>query len=133
MKHFYLSVFLLLMIYTHSSAQNTVTKPSFPGGVAALMEFLNNNIHYPEDANKNRMEGKTLVSFIVNEDGSISDIKIKKSSWQILDDEAVRVVQLMPKWMPAQLHGKPRKEMVVLPIVFDLKLMKDKTRLAEKE
>ena len=79
------------------------------------------------------MEGKTLVAFIVNEDGTLSNIKIQKSSWEILDNEALRVVQLMPKWIPAQVDGKPKKEMVILPVLFNLKLIKDRTRLVDKE
>lgn len=117
----------------HLSAKQTITKPSYPGGTEALMAFLDANISYPEEANKNRMEGKTLIAFVVNEDGSISNIKVLKSSWKILDDEAIRVVMLMPKWMPAQINGKPKKEMVVLPILFNLKLINDKPRFAEKE
>ncbi|HUM50512.1 MAG TPA: energy transducer TonB [Chitinophagales bacterium] len=124
---------LLAVSWSQLISKTIITKPSYPGGTEAMMEFLDANISYPEEANKNRMEGKTLVAFIVNEDGSISNIKIQKSSWQILDDEAMRVVQLMPKWIPAQLEGKPKKEMVILPILFNLKLIKDRTRLVEKE
>lgn len=119
--------------FNYSTAKSNDIKPSFPGGVSALTTFLNDNVHYPEEANKNRMEGKTLVAFVVNEDGSISDIKIKKSSWPILDDEAKRVVQLMPKWMPAFTNGKKKKEMVILPILFDLKLINEKSGVSEKQ
>ncbi len=134
MKNLSVPLFILLAVsWSQLISKTIIPKPSYPGGTEAMMEFLDANISYPEEANKNRMEGKTLVAFIVNEDGSITNIKIQKSSWQILDDEAMRVVQLMPKWIPAQLEGKPKKEMVILPILFNLKLIKDRTRLVEKE
>lgn len=134
MKNLSVSLFILLALnWCQLIAKTIITKPSYPGGTEAMMAFLDANISYPEEANKNRMEGKTLVAFIVNVDGTLSNIKIQKSSWEILDNEALRVVQLMPKWIPAQVDGKPKKEMVILPVLFNLKLIKDRTRLVDKE
>lgn len=134
MKNLSVSLFILLALnWCQLIAETIITKPSYPGGTEAMMAFLDANISYPEEANKNRMEGKTLVAFIVNVDGTLSNIKIQKSSWEILDNEALRVVQLMPKWIPAQVDGKPKKEMVILPVLFNLKLIKDRTRLVDKE
>ena len=101
------------------------TKPQFPGGEQQLVAFLSKNIIYPAEANKNRWQGKTLISFSVNEDGSLSDFAVQKSSWPVLDAEALRVVKLMPKWIPATENGKTIKEKVVLPVMFNLK-MRDK-------
>ncbi len=98
-----------------------ITKPSFPGGDQALVKFLDNQIKYPEEAQKQRWEGKTLVAFSVNEDGTVSNVRVMKSSWLVLDNEAMRVVKQMPKWIPASENGVNKKEMVVLPITFDLK------------
>ena len=101
------------------------TKPQFPGGEQQLVAFLSKNIRYPPEANKNRWQGKTLIAFFVNTDGSLSDFAVQKSSWPVLDAEALRVVKLMPKWIPATENGKTIKEKVVLPVMFNLK-MRDK-------
>ena len=114
-------ILLLTFVSFFVFAQNH-TQPKFPGGEKKLYEFLAKNIVYPNEANKNRWQGKTLVSFYVNEDGSLSNISIQKSSWPVLDAEAIRVVSLMPKWTPATEKGKAVKEKVVLPILFNLKL-----------
>lgn len=102
-----------------------VSKPQFPGGDKALVQFLEDNLKYPEEAQKNKYEGKSLIAFTVNEDGSLSNIRVLKSSWVCLDTEALRIIKLMPKWTPAYDNGVPKKEMVVLPITFDLKIRKN--------
>ncbi len=98
-----------------------VSKPQFLGGDNALVQFLDSNLKYPEEAQKQKWEGKTLIAFTVNEDGTISNIRVLKSSWLVLDSEALRIVKMMPKWIPANENGNNKKEMVVLPITFDLK------------
>ena len=103
------------------SKSDSITKPQFPGGDNALVTFLSNTVKYPEEAQKQKWEGKTLVAFSVNEDGTVSNTRVLKSSWLVLDNEALRVVKLMPKWIPASENGISKKEMVVLPILFDLK------------
>ncbi|MCB0508178.1 MAG: energy transducer TonB [Bacteroidetes bacterium] len=95
-------------------------RPSFPGGSEALFKFLDENLKYPEQAQQEKWQGKTLVGFTVNEDGTLSNIRVVKSSWTILDQEALRIIKMMPKWIPANFNGIAQKEMVVLPIVFDL-------------
>ena len=102
------------------SKSDSVTKPQFPGGDKALVDFLSTTMKYPEEAQKQKWEGKTLVAFSVNEDGTITNVRVLKSSWLILDNEALRVVKMMPKWIPASENGMNKKEMVVLPITFDL-------------
>src|SRR4051812_25475270 len=78
-----------------------ITKPQFPGGDKALVDYLSNTMRYPEEAQKQKWEGKTLVAFSVNEDGTITNARVLKSSWLVLDNEALRVVKGMPKWIPA--------------------------------
>lgn len=97
-----------------------VTKPQFPGGDVALVKFLDNNLKYPEEAQKQKWQGKSLIAFTVNEDGSISNVRVLQSSKLVLDNEALRIVKMMPKWAPAIQDGTPKKEMVVLPVTFDL-------------
>ena len=103
------------------AADGVATKPQFPGGDKALVDFLDANLKYPEEAQKQKWEGKTLIAFTVNEDGVISNVRVLKSSWLSLDTEALRIVKMMPKWIPANENGTNKKEMVVLPITFDLK------------
>ena len=74
--------------------------PSFPGGQSALIDFLNENKKYPEQAKKDSIEGRVVVSFTVESDGSISNPKIERSVHPLLDAEALRLVRLMPKWEP---------------------------------
>lgn len=94
--------------------------PLFPGGWAALMTWLTHNLHYPAIARDQKIQGKVVVSFIINKDGTVSNIKVEQSVDVSLDREALRVVKLMPKWKPAILHGKPCRSMFVIPIVFSL-------------
>ena len=109
-----LNVALVLFFSTQLFAKSDgVSKPQFPGGDQALVKYLDNNLKYPEEA-------KTLIAFTVNEDGSISNARVLQSSKLVLDNEALRIVKSMPKWAPAVQDGTPKKEMVVLPVNFDL-------------
>ncbi len=95
--------------------------PQFPGGTTALMKYLSANTHYPEEALKNNIQGKSHVQFIVETDGSISNMKITKSSGnELLDKEAVRVVASMPKWQPGTQSGKKVRVKYTLPVMFRL-------------
>lgn len=99
----------------------TVEKPPlFPGGWVALMKWLTKNLHYPPYAQQQKIQGKVVVSFIVNKDGTVSDAKVEKSVDISLDREAMRVVRMMPRWEPAIVHDKPCRSMFVIPIVFAL-------------
>ena len=119
MKYF-INLIIVLLFATLSFAKDGILKPQFPGGDKALVGFLEKNMVYPSDAIKQKQEGKTLVAFTVNEDGSVANVRVVKSSWHILDVEAVRIVKLMPRWIPASENGVNKREMVVLPIAFDL-------------
>ena len=74
--------------------------PSFPGGQQALLEFLRQNVNYPEQAKKDSIEGRVLVGFVIETDGSITEPKVVQSIHPLLDAEALRVISLMPKWEP---------------------------------
>ena len=94
--------------------------PQFPGGPAALMEFLSKNIKYPEEAYKNGIQGRVIVTFTVNKDGSISEAKVVKSVDPQLDEEALRVAYSMPNWNPGMQNGEPVNVKYTVPITFKL-------------
>ena len=94
--------------------------PEFPGGMEALMQFLMENVRYPESASKEGKQGRVLVQFIVESDGSISNAKVVKKVSDDLDSEAIRVVGAMPKWKPGMQKGKPVRVKFTLPITFRL-------------
>lgn len=95
--------------------------PEYPGGMQALFEFLKENIKYPEDAQKQKVEGRVLAKFVVETDGSISNIEVVKHAFPSLDAEAVRVIQAMPKWSPGKQKGQAVRVKYVVPINFNLK------------
>lgn len=92
----------------------------FPGGTAAMMKWLNNNIRYPEAAQQNDIQGKVVVNFVVEKDGSIAQVKIAKGVDKDLDREAVRVVKKMPRWQPGKNNGVPVRSYFNLPVTFRL-------------
>lgn len=92
----------------------------FPGGIQALMQWLSMNVRYPEDAMKNDAQGRVIVKFVVNPDGSISDPTVLKSVEPSLDQEAIRVVMAMPKWEAAENNGQKVASYFNLPISFKL-------------
>lgn len=94
--------------------------PEFPGGMVAFMKWLTTNLKYPASAQKNKIQGKTLVSFIVEEDGSVDHLKLVKVSNPVLDREALRVMRMMPKWKAGKVKNKPCRTMVCIPVVFSL-------------
>ena len=95
-------------------------KAEFPGGHKKLMEYLRGNIKYPEQALAKSIEGKVYVKFTVKKDGSIDDVKIIRSTDSLLDEEAIRVVKNMPKWIPGQTRGKDVNSSITLPVTFFL-------------
>lgn len=94
--------------------------PSFPGGASELFEYLSRNIHYPVVAEENRIQGRVVVSFIVERDGSISNAKIIKSVDPSLDKEAMRVVRSMPRWIPGKQNGSAVRVKYNVPVTFRL-------------
>ena len=94
--------------------------PQFPGGQIAMLQYLMKNIKYPEQAVKEGIQGRVTVRFIVEKDGSISDVKPILSVHPLLNKEAVRVVKSMPKWTPGKQNGKPVRVRFNLPVMFKL-------------
>lgn len=94
--------------------------PSFPGGDRKLMEYLSENIRYPEECEEICVQGRVIVSFIVEKDGSISNVKVAKSLDPLLDKEAVRVVSGMPKWIPGRQNGVAVRVRYIIPVTFRL-------------
>ena len=94
--------------------------PQFPGGQIAMLKYIMENIKYPEQAMKEGIQGRVAVRFIVEKDGSISDVKPILSVHPLLNKEAVRVVESMPKWTPGKQNGKPVRVRFNLPVMFKL-------------
>jgi TonB family protein len=102
--------------------------PDFPGGQSALSFYLAKNIKYPAKSERNGAQGRVLVSFVVEKDGSLSNTQIVRSVDEDLNAEALRVVKAMPKWIPGKQKGKPIRVKYVLPITFRLQGDHDATR-----
>lgn len=134
MKKIIIMVLTSIFCLTTANAQKTVISqkndmvfdvveqmPEYPGGMQALFEYLSQSIKYPEDAQKQKIEGKVIASFVVRTDGSITDISLFKKVFPSLDDEAVRVLQGMPKWTPGKQGGKVVNVKYTVPVNFRLK------------
>ena len=94
--------------------------PSFPGGPSALMQYLSSNIKYPVVAEENGVQGRVVCTFVVERDGSITDVRVIKSVDPSLDKEAVRVVKSMPKWIPGKKNGSAVRVKYTVPVTFRL-------------
>ena len=94
--------------------------PQFPGGLSEAMKFLAKNIKYPVEAQQAKIEGRVIVRFVVGRDGSVSDVEVMRGVSPELDAEAVRVVSLMPKWIPGKQRGKAVAVKYTMPIMFRL-------------
>ena len=99
---------------------NVEVMPEFPGGMEAMMKYLSENIKYPEQAKEKNTQGRVLVTFIVEKNGSISDVKVVKGIGNGCDEEAVRVISAMPKWKPGMQNGKKVRVNFAIPISFKL-------------
>ncbi len=94
--------------------------PQFPGGEAAMMKFVANNVKYPQEARDKEIDGRVFISFVVEKDGSVSNVEVKRGIGGGCDDEAVRVVKAMPKWKPGKQKGEPVRVSYMLPVNFKL-------------
>ncbi len=125
---------LLLLIPFIGTAQIDTTKvedilidpveqmPEFEGGQEGLFNFIGKNVEYPQEAKAKGIQGRVFVSFMIRDDGSIDSIKILKGVHELLDNESLRVIRLMPKWHPGMQKGKPVNVYYNLPINFKLDL-----------
>jgi protein TonB len=93
--------------------------PKYPGGPEKMFEFIADNLRWPGD-DDSCIQGRVIVSFIVEKDGSLTDIKVEKSIDPLFDKEAVRVVKTMPKWEPGMYNGHPARVKYCIPISFRL-------------
>lgn len=94
--------------------------PKFPGGQTALLQFLAKNVKYPVEAIEKKISGRVMISFIVEKDGSLSNVEVLKNVDPALDAEAVRVVKSMPKWEPGKQRGHVVRVKYTLPVTFSL-------------
>ena len=94
--------------------------PEFPGGIEALIKYLSENIKYPEQAKKDKTQGKVYISFVVEKDGSVADAKVLRGIGGGCDEEALRVVNAMPKWTPGKQRNTPVRVQFNLPVAFKL-------------
>ncbi len=95
-------------------------QPEFPGGNTAMMKFLSDNIKYPVIAQENGIQGRVICNFVVERDGSITDVQVVRGVDPSLDKEAVRVIQQMPRWKPGKQRGQAVRVRFTLPAVFRL-------------
>lgn len=94
--------------------------PVFPGGIQGMIKFLSENISYPKEAQKKKISGRVLVSFVVEKNGSVSEVQTERSLYPSLDEEAVRVVKSMPNWIPGKQGDQVVRVKYTLPVTFSL-------------
>lgn len=94
--------------------------PGYPGGDATRMQFLQENIKYPQMARESGIQGTVYVTFVVETDGRVTDVRVLRGIGGGCDEEAIRVIQLMPKWVPGKQRGKPVRVQFNMPIKFTL-------------
>ena len=96
--------------------------PEYPGGMSAMMNFIMENIKYPKDAKKAGKDGRVICSFIIDKEGKVTEVHVAQSSGtQSLDEEAVRLVSLIPDWKPGKDKGEPVSVLYTIPVLFKLK------------
>ena len=104
------------------SIDPVVTQPQFPGGEDSLYNFIYSNLRYPQEAIDNGIEGRVFITFVIEKDGSITNIKILRDIGYGCGEEAVRVLKMMPKWIPGKDHlGNIRRTQYNMPINFEFK------------
>lgn len=94
--------------------------PEFPGGASAFMKWITTNLKYPKSAQNSKIEGRVVVSFIVDAEGNVTNLRLEKSPNRTLGVEVIKIMGKMPKWKPGTQNGKPCKAMIAVPINFDL-------------
>ncbi len=94
--------------------------PEFPGGVDGFMKFMRTNLRYPAEAKKQKVQGRVNVNFVVERDGSLSNVKAVGRPNALLTDEALRTVKASPRWTPGKQNGKTVRTMYTVPVMFSL-------------
>ena len=124
MKRLFLIMFLaFLSVNAYSQSDDEVYSwveeaAQFPGGQEEMMKFIQDNRQYPDEAKSQNLHGRVIVSFIVEKDGSLSNVKVMRSLGSGCDEEAVRVINSMPKWKPGKNSGKEVRTKMLVPITF---------------
>ena len=116
-----IKIVLLLLVLGCSSSFPIEKSPEYPGGKQKLFEFLANNIKYPEEAKDLGIKGRVFAQFLVEKDGSLSNIEILRGIGYGCDKEVIRVIKLMPNWSPGMQKGKKVRVRFTLPVNFKLK------------
>ena len=98
----------------------TEVSPEFPGGTQALLDYLKENVNYPAQCREAKIQGRVLVTFVVEKDGSIKNASVRKNVHPLLDAEALRVISAMPNWKPGMEHGTPVRVQYTVPVNFRL-------------
>ena len=98
----------------------TEVSPEFPGGSQALQDYLKENVNYPAQCREAKIQGRVLINFLVEKDGSIKNASVLKSAHPLLDAEALRVISDMPNWKPGMEHGTPVRVLYTVPVNFRL-------------
>lgn len=130
MKKISLFIITLLLMAGAVSQDLPAKRAEFPGGMGALVQFLQAETRYPKEAQDKKIQGKVLVEFIVDKEGNVTDVNVLKSAHPLLDAEAVRVCRAMPQWTPAQdEEGKYVKSTFQLPFTFQY----EESKKAKKE
>jgi len=111
---------------------SVIVLPQFIGGDELLMRFIAGNVKYPKDAVKRKIQGQVVVRFVITKEGKVTDPHVLKSVHHLLDEEALRVISLMPDWIPGTLNEKPVSVYFNLPISFKLK-RENKSQSIEKD
>ena len=128
MKKLFLIMFFMAFVsvnaYSQSKEQDDAVysivseQPSFPGGMQEMMKFISENRKYPAEAKAKEIHGKVIVAFVVERDGSLSDVKIRRGIGYGCDEEAIRLIKSMPKWTPGKQNGKAVRVSFMLPVTF---------------
>ncbi len=128
MKKLFLIVFFMAFVsvnaYSQSKEQDDAVysvvseQPSFPGGMQEMMKFISENRKYPAEAKAKDIHGKVIVAFVVERDGSLSNIEILRPLGSGCDEEAIRLIKSMPKWTPGKQNGKAVRVSFKLPVTF---------------
>ena len=100
--------------------------PSFPGGEVKLVEYIAKNLNYPQEAIEKGIEGRVFVGFVIDVDGSVVDVEVKRGIGYGCDEEAVRVIKSLPKWKPGKILGELQRVSYMIPVTFKLQDEKKK-------
>ena len=128
------TILFILSAFTGSGQNNDSTRakikamgtvmvdktPQYPGGDEARIKFLSDNIKYPEEAKKLGIQGKVFMTILIKADGTVANVKVHHGIGGGCDEEAIRIIKMMPKWSPAILNGKPVDYQLTFPIKFIL-------------